>query len=157
MDQIALIIIKDHYWDSIHVQASLMMIIKILFMSKHPWWWLMQFDPCSNILDYVDWDSVNVQASFMMVIEIWSASKHPLWWLLQFYQWPSILDDVDWDSIDAQASLAHSCRELKMFSDFYITLNIGQKGCERNKNDIYSTVSGVVSEIGLWSYEHARH
>ena len=93
------------YWDLIYVQASLMMITVILSMSKHPWWWLRQFDPCLSILDNVDWDSIKVQASILMIIAIWSVSKHAWCWLLGFDPCPSILDDVDWDSINVQASL----------------------------------------------------
>ena len=114
-------ILNDDYCDLICVQARLMLIIGIWSMSKHPyddysdfihakasWWWLLQFDPCLSILDYVDWDSIKVQASVMMIIAIWSVSmdpwcwllgfdpsmsKHPWWCWLGFYQLPSILTD----------------------------------------------------------------
>ena len=59
------------------------MIIPIWSLSKHPWWWLPQINPCPNILDVVDSDSINIQASLMMIIAIWSESKHHWWWLLQ--------------------------------------------------------------------------
>ena len=83
---------------------------------KPPWWWLLQFDPCPSILDYVDWDFINVQASIMMTIVILSMLKHPTWWLLWFdpcpsildgdyCNCPSILDDIDWDLINVQAYL----------------------------------------------------
>ena len=62
-------------------------------MSKHPWWWLLRFDPCPSILDDYYWDFIHVQAS-LMNIEIWSMSKHPWWWLLQFDPCPSVLDYV---------------------------------------------------------------
>ena len=73
-------------------------------MSKHPWWWLLRFDPCPSILDDYYWDFIHVQAS-LMNIEIWSMAKHSWWWLLQFNPCPSILDDVDWDFINVQAYL----------------------------------------------------
>ena len=56
-----------------------MMIAAIWSMSKHPWWWLLQFDPCPSILDYVDWDFINVQA-YLMMMGVWSMYKYPCWW-----------------------------------------------------------------------------
>ena len=72
---------------------------------KHPWWWLLQFDPCPGILDDVKCDSINVQASLMMIVAIWSVCKYPWWWLWGFDPCPSILDDYYWDFIHVQASL----------------------------------------------------
>ena len=126
-------ILNDDYCDLICVQAPLMLIIGIWSMSKHPyddysdfihvkasWWWLLQFDSCLSILDYVDWDSIKVQASIMMIIAIWSVSmdawcwliigiwsmsKYPWWCWLGFYQLPSILTDDYCDLIYVQAFL----------------------------------------------------
>ena len=82
-------------------------------MSKHPWWWLLRFDPCPSILDDYYWDIIHVQAS-LMNIEIWSMSKHPWWWLLQLDLCPSILDYVDWDFINVQASIMMTIVILSM-------------------------------------------
>ena len=73
-------------------------------MSKRPWW-ILKFDPCPSILDYVDWDFINVQASIMMTIVILSMLKHPTWWLLWFDPCPSILDGDYCNLIHVQASL----------------------------------------------------
>ena len=54
------------------------MIVGILSMSKHPWWWY--------------WNLIHVY-------------KHPWWWLLEFDLCPSILDDDDWTLIHVQESL----------------------------------------------------
>ena len=65
MDWILTIILDDDYCDLIHVQTSLM-IIGIWSMSKHPWWWLLQFESCPSLLDDVRWDSINLKASLTL-------------------------------------------------------------------------------------------
>ena len=92
------------YCDLICVQASLMWIIGIWSMTKHPWWWLLWFDPCPSILDDDYWDFIHVQASLMIIV-ICSMSKHPWWCWLGFYQHPSILNDDYCDLIFVQAFL----------------------------------------------------
>ena len=72
-------------------------------MSKHPWWWLLRFDPCPCILDDYYWDFIHVQAS-LMNIEIWSMSKHPWLCWLGFYQRPSIHNDDYCNFIHVEAS-----------------------------------------------------
>ena len=37
--------------------------------AKRPWWWILQFNPCPNILDDVDWDCIIVQAYLMIILE----------------------------------------------------------------------------------------
>ena len=91
-------ILDEDYWDLIHVQASLMMIIGIWSMSKLPWSWWLGFNQHPSILDN-DWDLIHVQASLMIIIGILSTSEHPWWWWLGFYQHPSILEDDYWDLI----------------------------------------------------------
>ena len=70
--------------DFIHVQATLMMIVVISSISKHPWRWLLRFDACQRILDDDYWDLINVQAYLIMMIGILSTYKHPWWWWLGF-------------------------------------------------------------------------
>ena len=56
-----------------------MMITVIWSVSKHSWWWLLQFNPCPSILDDIDWDFINVQA-YSMMMGVWSMYKHSCWW-----------------------------------------------------------------------------
>ena len=85
------IIISYYLLDYLYI--LILMVIGILSMSKHSWWWLLRFDPHTSILDDNDWDLIHVQASLMMMIGIWSMPKHPWWWLLEFISCSSILDD----------------------------------------------------------------
>ena len=87
------------YWDLIHVQASLMMLVRILSTSKHPYWWLLRFDPCPSILDDDYCKLIHVQISLMMLIGILSMSKHTWWWRLESDQCTSILGDDHRDLI----------------------------------------------------------
>ena len=57
---VSLIVQKIRYWNLIHVQASLNVIIGILSTSKRPWWWWLGFDRCTSILDNDYWDLIHV-------------------------------------------------------------------------------------------------
>ena len=105
-----------HFWfgskvaDVVHLSMTASLVLKWFvphkhIQYKHPWWWLLKFDPCPGILDDVKCDSINVQASLMMIVAIWSVCKYPWWWLWGFDPCPSILDDYYCDFIHVQASL----------------------------------------------------
>ena len=50
--------------------------LDIWSLPKHPWWLLLGFHSCPNVLDEY-WNLIYVQASLIMLIGILSTSKHP--------------------------------------------------------------------------------
>ena len=122
-------------------------------MSKHPWWWLLQFDPCPSILDDYYWDFIHVQAS-LMNIESWSMSKHPWWWLLQFDPCPSILDYVDWDIINhVEASYMMITVIWSMFKHSWWWL-LQFNPCPSILDDVdwdFINVQAYLMMMGVWS------
>ena len=87
----------------IHVQASLMKIIGIWSVPKHPWRLLLGFNSCPSVLDEY-WNLIHVQASLMMITAVWSMSKHPWLCWLGFYQRPSVHNDDYCNYIHVEAS-----------------------------------------------------
>ena len=87
----------------IHAQASLMIIIGISFMSKHPWWmfigilsmskhtwWWWGFDQCTSILVDDHRDLINVSNQFFVIVtKIWSR------WQLELSSWPNFCRSRD--------------------------------------------------------------
>ena len=129
---------NDDYCNFIHVEASYMMITVIWSMSKHPWWWLLQFNPCPSILDDLDWDFINVQA-YLMMMGVWSMYKYPCWWSSGF----------------------NPCLKTNFLSSWQKFGHDDNSNCHRDKNLVTMTGIVIVTKFfvmmtKIWSHDNSN-